>query len=82
MLASKLKFSKPEQAIQKAVSPKAAKLGKQPGKVVAPKTAPKTKKAKMPSKVQGKKITGVNNKSKLKGKPVTKKAIKGLYRSK
>lgn len=42
-------------------------------KVVATKAQPKTKTAKLPFNGKAKKITGVSNKSKLKGKPITKK---------
>lgn len=80
MMARSL-ISKPPQASQKAVKPLPAKVGLQPSKAVAPKSAPKTKKAKSPSKVSGKKITGHNKKLKAKGAPLKKKAVKGLVRS-
>lgn len=73
--------SKPMQASQKAVKPLPAKVGKQPGKLVAPKSKPKTKVVKKATPKKGKKITGMNHKSKLKGKPVTKGKVKGLVRS-
>lgn len=41
---------KPPQNIQKAVSPKPAKVGKLPAKLMATKKKPATKKAKAPSK--------------------------------